>query len=172
MQAVRPFSIRPLLASDQDFLWEMLYQAIYVAPGSPPLPRSVLQQPELAHYAADWGQRPGDLGKVAQLNATQQPVGAAWLRLFAADDPGYGFIAAEIPEISLAVIPSCRGMGIGSALLNDLIDAAKGCYPALSLSVTQGNYAQKMYEIAGFYAVRPQGDALIMRLDLEYFFKK
>ncbi len=168
MQPERPFSLRPLLPQDQCFLWEMLYQAIYVAPGSPPLPRSALQQPELAHYAADWG-RPGDLGVLAQLAESAQPIGAAWLRLFPAEDPGYGFVAAGIPEVSVALLPEYRGMGVGTTLLEELIHAASALYPAISLSVSPGNPARRLYERLGFELVRQAGDSftLLLRLSLE-----
>ena len=164
MQPERAFSLRPLLPQDQSFLWEMLYQAIYIAPGSPPLPRSILQQPELAHYATDWG-KPGDLGILAVLNETAQPIGAAWLRLFAAEDPGYGFVAADIPEISVALLPDFRGMGVGTVLLADLIHTARPFYPALSLSVSPGNPAQRLYERLGFHLIKQEGDSLTLMLD-------
>lgn len=166
MQTERAFSLRPLLPQDQSFLWEMLYQAIYIAPGSPPLPRIILQQPELAHYAADWG-RPGDLGILAVLNETSQPVGAAWLRLFAAEDPGYGFVAADIPEVSVALLPDFRGMGVGTVLLAELILAASTHYPALSLSVSPGNPAQRLYERLGFRPINQAGDSLTLLLDFK-----
>lgn len=166
MQPERPFSLRPLTSQDQSFLWEMLYQAIYMAPGHPPLPRSVLQQPELAHYAADWG-RPGDLGILAELTETAQPIGAAWLRLFAAEDPGYGFVAEDIPEISVAILPEYRSIGIGTALLADLIHTARPFYPALSLSVSTGNPAQRLYERLGFHLIKQEGDSLTLLLDFK-----
>ena len=45
------------------------------------------------------------------------PVGAAWLRFFPADDPGYGFVSADVPELSIGVAVLWRGRGIGRALL-------------------------------------------------------
>lgn len=166
MQPERPFSLRPLTPQDQEFLWEMLYQAIYVAPGSPPLPRSLLQQPDLAHYAAGWG-KPGDLGRLAVLTESGQPIGAAWLRLFPAEDPGYGFVAETIPELSAAVVPEFRGQGIGAAMISDLIQAARNLYPAVSLSVSQGNPAQRLYERLGFRLVKQDGDSLTLMLDFK-----
>jgi len=56
--------LRPLLPSDQPFLWEMLYQALYVAPGSPPFVRAILDDPDIACYLKGWG-RPGDWGLLA-----------------------------------------------------------------------------------------------------------
>ena len=32
------------------------------------------------------------------------------------DDPGYGFVAADIPELTLGVASQARGRGIGKAL--------------------------------------------------------
>jgi hypothetical protein len=61
--------LRPLLPSDQPFLWEMLYQALYVAPGSPPFVRAILDDPDIACYLKGWG-RPGDWGLLACAGAT------------------------------------------------------------------------------------------------------
>jgi hypothetical protein len=38
----------------------MLYQAIHVPAGHAPLPRSVLSDPPIHHYLAEFGSRPGD----------------------------------------------------------------------------------------------------------------
>ena len=37
--------MRAATVSDEPFLWEMLYLALFVPPGEPPLPRSVLRDP-------------------------------------------------------------------------------------------------------------------------------
>ena len=61
-----------------------------------------------------WG-RPGDNAVVAIDEF--QPVGAAWYRLFEQDEPGYGFVDEETPELTIAVVPSRRGRGLGEELL-------------------------------------------------------
>ncbi len=51
-------------------------------------------------------------------------VGAAWLRLFPASDPVYGFVDALTPKLSVAILPQYRGRGIGSRLLGGLLQEA------------------------------------------------
>lgn len=142
----------------------MLYQAIYTPPGEPPPPRAILTDPEISRYAAGWG-APGDLGFAAcapAVSANESPVGAAWLRLFAPDAPGYGFVSAGIPELSLAVLPDWRSQGIGSRLLDHLLSAAALQFPAVSLCVTAANPALRLYERNGFTTIRKEGASLVM----------
>jgi len=157
--------LRPIISSDQDFLWEMLYQAIYVPPGRPAPPREIIHQPELAHYVQGWPQ-PGDLGLLAAEATTGKPLGAAWLRLFSPEDPGYGFVAKGIPELSIALLPDCRGQGVGTALLEGLLAAARERYTVVSLSVSAENPAARLYERVGFAVHERAGDSLTMVLKL------
>ncbi len=147
------FSIRELTPADEPFLWEMLYHAIHVPEGQLPPPRSIVEEPKLAHYVRQWGQRPGDMGFVALVKSTGQPVGAAWLRLFSRLDPGYGFVDENIPELSIAMLPGSRGQGLGTLLLNALLQAAGQKFQAISLSVSPDNPARRLYERSGFAEV-------------------
>lgn len=160
------FAIRPATPADEPFLWEMLYQAIHIPEGKPQPDRTVLQEPTLAHYVADWGERTGDLGLVAVEKNSGEPVGAAWVRLFSNDDPGYGFIAADTPEVSMALQPAYRGQGIGTRLLTQLIELAASHYTALSLSVDPDNSAMRLYQRLGFEPVGMVGTSLTMRRSL------
>lgn len=104
----------------------------------------VLSQPQLAHYVAGWP-GPDDLGVIA-LDG-QQPVGAAWVRLLPESDPGYGFVDAATPELSMGVVQAWRGRRVGSRLLDTLIVAAREQgLASLSLSVEPDNYARRLYE--------------------------
>jgi ribosomal protein S18 acetylase RimI-like enzyme len=153
--------IRPLTESDADWLWEMLYQAIYVPPGDQPPLREVVREPGMAHYAANWG-RPGDIGYLAS-DAYRQPVGAAWLRLLAGHDRGYGYVDDTTPELAVAVMPGYRGQGIGTRLLIALLDAAGESYDAVSLSVQADNPALRLYQRLGFEVVEDGGTWFTMR---------
>lgn len=124
----------------------------------------VLAVPQLAHYVTGWP-RPGDFGTVAVVG--ERVAGAAWGRLFPADDPGYGFVSADVPELTLAVRAAHRGHGIGGALLAAVIGQARERrHPAVSLSVEDGNRARSLYERAGFVVVGRSGDSDTMLLPL------
>ena len=125
----------------------MLYLAIFIPPGAPPAPRSVLNYPTVARYVDGWGTRSGDTGLIATLDGS--PVGAAWLRCFPASEPGYGFVDERIPELSVAVLPQHRGKGIGSDLVKQLVDGVE----AVSLSCDPENPAWRMYVRLGFQAL-------------------
>lgn len=156
------YFLRPTTSADEPFLWEMLYEAIYVPADQPRPDRAILQEPALAHYVAHWSQQPGDLGILAIDTEKGEPAGAAWLRLFQATDPGWGFVDEATPEISMALLPAYRGQGIGTALLTALVDQASNHYPALSLSVDPQNGAMRLYERLGFRVVGAVGTSLTM----------
>jgi GNAT superfamily N-acetyltransferase len=152
---------RPAEAEDFPFLAAMLGEAAVWRPDKPtPTGDEVLADPRYAMYLAGWP-RPGDYGLVADEGG---PVGAAWYRSYTQVSHGYGFIAGDVPELSIAVIASRRREGIGRRLLADLIDAsiAQG-HAALSLSVNDGNPARHLYESVGFVYVDHHGSSTMIR---------
>jgi GNAT superfamily N-acetyltransferase len=128
---------------DNRFLRDMLHHAYYWrerVPGS-----------LVSRYLRGWGRR-GDTAVIALEHGF--PVGAAWFRLFRAEEPGYGFVDEQTPELAIAVVPSKRGHGVGEKLLTSLIAKARqGGYAQLSLSVEPGNPARMLYERHGFEVV-------------------
>ncbi|HWQ24119.1 MAG TPA: GNAT family N-acetyltransferase [Gaiellaceae bacterium] len=146
---------------DVRFLRDMLHHAYYWRerePGEGPGP--------VALYVKGWG-RPGDTALIAVEDGF--PVGAAWYRLFRPDQPGYGFVDEETPELAIAVVPSRRGRGIGDALLEALFERARAeGHHALSLSVEAGNEALlAFYEKHGFRRVGGDGgDSVTMLREL------
>jgi len=160
------YIIRRVATTDEPFLREILYHAIYVREGTAPPPRDIINTPELARYVRDWG-RTDDAGLLAIAERTQQPVGAAWLRLMTKDNAGYGYVDDDTPELSIAVLPKHRGRGIGTQLLTDLLREAKTRYKAVSLSVSADNPALRMYERAGFNVVTKEEASLTMIKEFE-----
>jgi len=154
--------LRPLLPSDQPFLWEMLYQALYVPPGGAPFARSILADADIACYVQGWG-RPGDWGLLASDGAT--PVGAIWLRQWVGLEKGYGYVSPQIPEVSIALLPEYRNLGLGTRMLKEVIALAQKDYPGLSLSVVESSPARALYERLGFHKVGQVMESLVMLLE-------
>jgi ribosomal protein S18 acetylase RimI-like enzyme len=112
-------------------------------------------------YLAEWG-RAGDASVIA-VASSGYCIGAAWYRLFSAEQPGFGFVDASTPELSIAVARPYRGRGVGSALLAALLAAAaERGHPRLSLTVAIGNPAQRLYRRHGFVDVATRKADLLM----------
>lgn len=160
-----PVVLRRAEDADANLVMEMLVVAVFWRPDGPAgSVDAVAADPQLSHYAADWP-RPGDLGVVAYDD--RRPVGAAWLRLLPATDPGYGFIDAATPELAIGVVERWRGRGIGRMLLDALIATARDHgHAALSLSVEVDNPARRLYERVGFRQIADADGALTMLLNL------
>lgn len=152
----------PLTPSDEPFLWEMLYLALYVPEGKSPFPREILNDPDIACYVQGWG-RAGDWGLLA-LDG-EKPVGAIWLRLWSGDERGYGYVSPLIPELSLALLPEYRNLGLGTRMLKMVISMAHNRYPDLSLSVVESSPAHRLYERLGFRKVGQILNSPVMLLD-------
>jgi len=151
---------RPAGVEDFSFLATMLGEAAVWRPDKPtPTAEQVMADPRYAMYLIGWP-RQGDYGLVAEQGG---PVGAAWYRTFTEASHGYGFVAEDVPELSIAVIASRRHQGIGRRLLVGLIEAslAQG-YSAMSLSVREDNPARRLYESVGFVLVEKDGTSWTM----------
>ena len=73
----------------------------------------------------------------------------------------------KTPEFSISLFKEYRNQGIGSALMNKMIDYLKGKgYSQASLSVQKANYAVKLYKKVGFQVIRDENEEYVMRLQL------
>jgi len=154
--------------ADAAFLAEMLYEAVnWFDDGAEERPAldAVLAVPENARYVNGWG-RPGDTALFA-LDLRDEPIGAAWYRTFTATEPGYGYVADDVPELSIGIYPEFRGRQVGTLLLGALVARAeRDGVRALSLSVNRENPARRLYARLGFEVVGETADALTMLDDL------
>ena len=143
--------LRPADNQDARFLRDLLRHAYHWRFNeNPDLP--------VYRYAQNWG-RPGDAGVVAFEGP--HAYGAAWYRLFPANEPGFGFVDEATPELTVAVVPSRRGEGAGAALLEALLARAReDGYAAVSLSAEKGQTG--FYEKFGFEPVGETGNAVTM----------
>ena len=143
--------LRPADRHDVRFLRDMLRHAYHWRLAED-------EERPVYRYVQNWG-RPGDAGVVAVEGP--HAYGAAWYRLFTADQPGFGFVDERTPELTIAVVPSRRGKGAGKELLEALLaQAHTDGYEAVSLSTDpeQAPY----YERLGFERMRADEHAVTM----------
>jgi|YelNatPaOPRAMG01_1025707.scaffolds.fasta_scaffold27150_1 ribosomal protein S18 acetylase RimI-like enzyme len=164
MNELTKYKIRTLSSLDQSFLWEMLYQSLYIPEGSVSLEREIINQPDISKYVIEWGKE-DDFGFVA-VDESDHPVGAIWLRLLKGEERGYGYVDDKTPEMGMAVLAEHRNKGIGTMLLSHLLESPNHIYEYISLSVASENPALHLYQRFGFEVVREYGDSIVMKRKL------
>lgn len=143
-------TVRPTALEDEQFLWLALYYASHSNDEPGVAPDDMRANPDLIGYIDGW-HRLGNPGVIA---LAREPVGAAWLRaLDDSDRTNPVVVDHETPELAIAVLPGQEGAGIGTRMLEDLVDQARGQYPGIVLSVRVGNPAVRLYRRLGFEVV-------------------
>jgi ribosomal protein S18 acetylase RimI-like enzyme len=153
------YVIRPLAETDQQLLWDMLYQALQTSEGAPS--RDILKQPEYARYVEGWG-RTGDTGFVVSDKKSKEVLGAVWYRLPSAGDKRSADQTESIPELAFTVKPGQRKRGLGAALLTQLVKANPH-HSAISIRASANNPAVRLYERFGFEIVSDTNGTVTMR---------
>src|SRR5579859_1567508 len=156
--------IRPLRQDDEPFLWQMLYYAAHMQDDGETSSDAAKNNTGLQKYVQGWG-RETDIGVLALHPDDQRPIGAAWIRLLVEEKKMSDLIGDGIPELAIAVLPDYIGQGIGTQLMQHLLEAARKVYPAVMLSVRKSNPARYLYERMGFEIV----DTAINRVGSESF---
>lgn len=139
------YILRSIKKEEYSLLNDFLYKAIYIPEGKEPPPKSIINSPKLQVYVRDFGKLKHDRALVADINGNI--VGTVWVRIM----HDYGHIDNETPSLAMAVDKNYRGLGIGTALLKEmLVNLKLRGYSKVSLSVQKANYAVRMYQKAGF----------------------
>jgi GNAT superfamily N-acetyltransferase len=143
-------TVRPAVAEDADVLLQALALAADWRPGAPVRAAAqVLADPSWRTTSRTW--RPaGTRGWVAEVEPGRA-AGAAWWRFLPAEDPGFGFVSAEVPSWPWGIVAEQRGRGAGTALLQVLVQAAvEQGLPGLSPQRAAGQPAVHLYRRLGF----------------------
>ena len=108
------YRIREIRENEYCILSEFLYEAIFIPEGTEKPPKSIIEQPELQVYIADFG-KSDDWCLVAEVK--EKIVGAVWVRIM----NDYGHIDDETPSFAISLYEEYRNMGIGTVLMLSLI---------------------------------------------------
>ena len=150
------YKIREIRKNEYSILSEFLYEAIFIPVGMEKPPKAIIEQPELQVYIADFG-KSDDWCLVAEVK--EKIVGAVWVRVM--DD--YGHIDDETPSFAMSLYEEYRNIGIGTALMRDMLEFLKNKgYKQTSLSVQKANYAARMYQKVGFEVIDENEEEYIM----------
>ena len=140
---------------------DFLYEAIFIPEGVEPLPRDVVDLPELKLYIQDFGKKQDDCCLVVEYDG--KVVGAVWTRIM----NDYGHVDDETPSLSISLYKEYRNKGMGRQLMKEMMKLleSKG-YHHVSLSVQKDNYAVRMYLKLGFTIMKETEEEFIMVRDI------
>lgn len=150
------YLIREIKENEYEVLKDFLYEAIFIPEGVEAPPKSIINQPELQVYIEEFGKK-DDHCLLAEVDG--KIVGAVWTRIM--DD--YGHIDDETPSFAISLLEEYRGLGIGTALMRNMLNLLKEKgYEKASLSVQKQNYACKLYLKTGFKIVDENEEEYLM----------
>ena len=150
------YKIREIRKNEYSILFDFLYEAIFITEGMDKPPKSIIEQPELQVYIKDFG-KADDWCFVVEIK--EKIVGAVWVRIM----NDYGHIDDETPSFAISLYEEYRNMGIGTALMRDMLEFLKNKgYKRTSLSVQKVNYAVRMYQKVGFEVIDENEEECIM----------
>ena len=157
--------IRTIANEEIPVLEDMLYEAIFQEDEANPIPREVIELPEVKIFIKDFGKKKHDHCFVADWKG--KIIGAVWVRLLNGTPKGFGYIDEETPEFAISLFKEYRHMGLGTSLMKRMIEHLKETgYQQTSLSVQKKNYALKLYQKLGFEIIKDKGEDYLMLLKL------
>lgn len=153
------FALRPYRGpSDQALSLELFVSTrpdLAALPLPPPAKRSLIEQQHLAR-TRDYEGRFTSEGR-AFMEVDGGVVGEVWVHR----------TKHELRLVDIAVLPARQGQGLGTRVLEDLIQEARESRLPLRLAVLRDNRARRLYERLGFRTVEPVDEtALYQEMEL------
>jgi len=99
-------------------------------------------------YTSAYGLKSTDIGIYALTN--NEISGAAWIRLFKESDEPAAYVDHVTPVLVIGVLPEARGNGIGTLIMEQLLQEAAVMYDQISVSVHTNSRAVNFYNRLGF----------------------
>jgi ribosomal protein S18 acetylase RimI-like enzyme len=160
--------IRKMLPAEYSLLEDIMYEAIYHPDPANPYPQEVIYYPQVRVYWDNWGTEKDDHCLMAIVDS--QVAGAVWIRTFQGELKGCGYIDESTLEIAIALFEPYRNQGIGTRMMEQMVELMKAeGYAQVSLSITKGNPAIRLYMRLGFTVIDENEEDYIMLLHLEHF---
>lgn len=157
--------IRKILPSEYFLMEDIMYEAIYHPDPANPYPKEVIYLPQVSVYWDKWGVEKDDYCLLAIVD--NKIAGAVWIRTFFGEIKGCGYIDEQTPEIAVALFKEYRNQGIGTQLMQQMIEYMQAkSFMQVSLSITKGNPAIRLYKRLGFEVVGENKEDYIMLLRL------
>ncbi len=157
------YIIRQMKVSEYPLLKDFLYQAIYQPDKTNLAPKSIINNSELQVYIKGFGTQKDDHCFCAEVD--NKVVGAVWV----CNINGYGSIDDVTVEFAISVFDEYQKMGIGTALMNRMLEHLKELnYQKASLAVQKENYAVRIYRKVGFEIACENEQEYIMIHRLSY----
>ena len=158
------FTIRKMEQSEYGMLRDLTYEAIFQRDENHFISRDVLEQPDIKVFYEAFGKY-DDLCLVAEVD--KKIVGAVWTRILSGEIKGFGNMDSDTPKFAIALYKEFRGKGIGTALMQRMINCLKeNGYKRASLAVQKDNYAVKLYKGVGFSIVKESKEEYVMVCNL------
>lgn len=154
------YQIWPISVHEIPLLSDFLYEAIFQRDEQNPIPRSIIDQPEIKVFIEDFGKK--DDHCLVAVDG-RKIVGAVWTRILSGEVKGFGSVDEDTPEFAISLYKAYRGKGIGTDLMHQMLCLLKDKgYRQASLAVQKDNYAVKMYKKAGFAITSENNEEYIM----------
>ena len=102
-------------------------------------------------YTTDYGFINTDVGIYSLTN--NEISGAAWMRLYKESDKVSAFVDNVTPILIIGVMPNARGIGIGSLIMNQLLQEAAVMYDQISVSIQSNSREMNFFERLGFIPI-------------------
>ena len=157
--------IRNMLPEEYPLMEDIMYEAVYQPDPANPYPKEVIYLPQVSIYWDNWGTEKDDFCLVAV--EENKIAGAVWIRTFQGEAKGFGFIGEQTPELAIVLFEEYRNKGIGTQLMKRMIELLKTKgFQQVSLSISKGNPAIRLYKRLGFNVIDENEEDYIMALRL------
>lgn len=111
-------------------------------------------------YTMAYGLKNTDLGVYSLTNNVIS--GAAWIRLFNESHGATAYIDHVTPVLTLAILPDMRGNGIGTLIMNQLLEEAAVMYE--KISVLSNKHSHSFYQKLGFFSLDDSDSKDVFRM--------